>query len=136
MILSRTAIYALRVLALLARAAPAERHTAAELSRAGNVPRHYVNKVMQQLAAAGIVDATRGLGGGFRLARPPRKVRFADVLVAVNVDLQVGRCVFRSGPCRTRDPCELHSVWSDLQAKVDDWAQSTTLATLDRTDDS
>jgi len=132
-ILSRTAIYALRVLTLLGRAAPAENLTAARLSSGASVPRHYVNKVMQQLVAAGIVSATRGQGGGFQLARPPRRVRFADVLAAVNMDLQIGQCVFRAGPCRTSDPCILHAAWSELQERVDDWARRTTLADLDTT---
>ena len=133
MILSRTAIYALRMLTLLGRAAPAENLTAASLSRAASVPRHYVNKVMQQLIAAGIVSATRGQGGGFQLARPPHRVRFADVLDAVNMDLEIGQCVFRPGPCRMKDPCVLHGAWNELQAKVEDWAQRTTLADLDTT---
>jgi len=129
-ILSRTAIYALRVLTLLARAAPAENLPAARLSNDANVPRHYLNKVMQQLVAAGIVSATRGQGGGFRLARAPRRVRFLDVLDAVHIDLQFGQCAFRAGPCRANDPCVLHGAWSELQGRVEDWAKRMTLADL------
>lgn len=129
-ILSQTAIYALRALAVLKGLAPGESLAGPLLSERTGVPRDYLAKVMRQLAKAGIVNAQRGQGGGFSLRRAPQKVRLLEVLEAVDTQLSLGKCAFGPGPCDVKRPCVLHGVWSKFQESVGAWARETTIADL------
>ncbi len=63
--------YALRVLmycaACHARAQPV---TISEVAEKHGISRSHLTKIVQQLAALGLLDTTRGRGGGMRLMRP------------------------------------------------------------------
>lgn len=126
--LSQTAIYALRALAVLKTLPPGGSMAGPLLSERTGVPRDYLAKVMRHLVTAGIVSAQRGQGGGFRLHKPPERIRMADVLEAVTCDTSLGACAFGPGPCDKRKPCMLHGVWSRFQDAVGSWATETTLA--------
>ena len=132
-ILSQTAIYALRCLAVLNSLGPGERMPGPRLSEHTGVPREYLAKIMRQLAVVGIVNAVRGNSGGFSMNRPAAKVRLMDVLKAVDMQLEIGKCAFFEGKCKVARPCALHGVWSNLQQKISDWADGTTVADFDQT---
>lgn len=129
-ILSQTAIYSLRALAVLKAIESGASLSGPLLSERTGVPRDYLAKVMRQLVRAGIVTGQRGKGGGFRLARAPDRVRLIDVFEAVDTELALGRCAFGLGACNKRHPCVLHGVWSQFQERVGGWANDTTLADL------
>ncbi len=136
MLLSQTAIYALRCLAILITLEPGERLTGKTLSERTDVPHDYLNKVMRQLGQAGIVRAVRGNSGGFSMNRPSHKVRIADVLNAVDMQLDLGKCAFSTGNCVAAAPCALHAIWSSLQGRVGAWAEDTKLSDIDKTSHS
>ncbi|MEW6321864.1 MAG: Rrf2 family transcriptional regulator [Acidobacteriota bacterium] len=54
--------------------------TVAEVARAYKVPPAALAKVFQQLVRAGLAHGTRGIGGGYRLARPRAEVTVLDVV--------------------------------------------------------
>jgi Rrf2 family transcriptional regulator, iron-sulfur cluster assembly transcription factor len=54
-----------------------------DIARRLNLPRRYLEQVMQQLVRAGILRGVRGPRGGYRLARERRRVRVADVVRVV-----------------------------------------------------
>jgi Rrf2 family iron-sulfur cluster assembly transcriptional regulator len=128
MILSQTAEYALRCMAVLAGLWPDERVTAKDLAERANVPAAYASKVMRKLVVAGLVDALRGHHGGFLLTRDPATVPLFDVLQAIDFEVHPSECAFGIGRCSPRDPCPLHDVWTDLQQGFEDWARTTTLS--------
>lgn len=106
----------------------AEPMRAADLSRATQVPVHYLSKVLRRLVHARLLVSQKGHGGGFVLARPARKIRFADVLAAVDEAPRGGHCAFGWGECDERHPCPLHPAWSKLNDALTSWADRTTLA--------
>src|SRR5579875_2361054 len=78
-ILSKLADYGVIVAAHLA-AAPERRVTAAAIAAATRLPPATVAKVLKILAHAGLVTATRGAGGGYRLARGAKTISLAEVV--------------------------------------------------------
>lgn len=130
--ISQTAEYALRAMAELALAEPGTALRASELSRATNVPVHYLSKVLRRLVSAGLLLSQKGHGGGFVLARPAHRIRFADVLAAMGEAPVSGRCAFGWGDCDATRPCPLHPAWSTLSDALVRWANDSTLANLRR----
>jgi Rrf2 family iron-sulfur cluster assembly transcriptional regulator len=127
MYLSRPAEYALRAMTYLARQDPGERILTRDLAEAINVPAPFLSKIMRRLTAVGILDAKKGHHGGFVLAKPPAKVRFIDILRAVDFEPTADHCLFGLGNCDSQNPCPLHPEWSALKGQIENWARSHTL---------
>lgn len=125
--LSATAEYALRAMSCLALLAEGQALNAAELSTRTAVPQHYLNKVMRKLVQANLVVAARGHGGGFRLARSPKKISYQEVLEVAGYEKRSDSCVFGWGKCRDSQPCPMHESWKKLNDGFVQWAHGTTL---------
>ena len=80
--LSKTAEYALRVAVCLAQS-PDKLAAADELAEVTKIPRRYLHKVVQDLARGGLVRSQPGPGGGYSIAKSPKKITILDVVNAV-----------------------------------------------------
>jgi Rrf2 family nitric oxide-sensitive transcriptional repressor len=80
--LSKTAEYALRVAVCLAQS-PDKLAAADELAEVTKIPRRYLHKVVQDLARGGLVRSQPGPGGGYSIAKSPKKLTILDVVNAV-----------------------------------------------------
>jgi FeS assembly SUF system regulator len=56
-----------------------------------------VSKVLKQLAQAGLVASTRGINGGYRLARAPDRITIADVVTAMEGPIGMTECSAHAG---------------------------------------
>ena len=118
----------MRALAELAALPREEWLRASDLAERTGVPEAYLAKVLRRLVEHGLLRANKGHGGGFALSRPPRLVRFAEVLAALDSMPSPKRCAFGWGNCNSSRPCPLHPAWARLNAAFDAWANQTTLA--------
>jgi Rrf2 family iron-sulfur cluster assembly transcriptional regulator len=127
-LLNTTVEYAFRALSELAGAAPAETIPSADLAVRTRVPEAYLQKVLRRLVGHGLLHANKGHGGGYALARPASRIRFIDVLEALDAVPSVDHCAFGRPKCSAANPCALHPAWARLGAYVSEWARTTTLA--------
>ncbi|GAA5510166.1 Rrf2 family transcriptional regulator [Novipirellula caenicola] len=89
--LSKTAEYALRAVTCLGTriGQPSSADVLAEQTK---VPRRYLNRVLQDLAAAGLVRSRSGPGGGYELAKEPAEITILDVVNAVAPLERINAC--------------------------------------------
>jgi Rrf2 family protein len=125
---SQTAEYALRAMTLIASAPEGQAITGVEIAEQVDIPVHYVSKVLRRLVEAGLLSSQKGHRGGFCLTRPADRIRFADILTAIDQQLSKDRCAFGWGTCNQREPCPLHPAWKRLNEAFSNWAATTTLA--------
>ena len=59
---------------------PARQISAADIASKFGVSPHHLGKVLRQLGRAGILDATRGVGGGYRFSGNARRLTLMDVI--------------------------------------------------------
>ena len=90
--LSHLADYAVVLMTAAARRDAGERLSATELSAETGVPLPTTQKLMGQLAACGLLQSSRGAGGGFALARPAAEISLADVVEAVEGPIAMTVC--------------------------------------------
>ena len=128
MLFNQTAEYALRAMAHLAMLPPGTSARARDLSAATGIPSDYVSKVLRRMVRSDLLLSQKGHGGGFKLARPPEEITFAEILHSVDEPLDQERCAFGWGACGSHAPCPLHDAYSTLKQGVWKWAQETTLA--------
>src|SRR4051812_13978926 len=131
MLISQTAEYALRAMVWLADHMGDPQVTEA-IAQKTKVPAGYLSKVLQALGRAGLVQAQRGLGGGWALTRPPDEVSILDVVNAVDPIRRITSCPLGLR-AHGNNLCPLHSKLDDALATVEEAFRSTTLADVLRT---
>ncbi len=82
MIVQKSTRYALYAAIDLARAWPGATVSAAEVASRYGLPSTVVAKVVQQFVRSGLASGSRGVHGGYRLARDPRGISLLDVIDA------------------------------------------------------
>jgi Rrf2 family nitric oxide-sensitive transcriptional repressor len=80
------------------------------IAREFSISRNHLNKVVQNLAAAGLIRTVRGAHGGIQLARPAAEIRLGDVVRHLELGQALVEC-FRDdgGACVLTPRCRLKS---------------------------
>jgi Rrf2 family protein len=90
--LTHLADYAVVMMTAAARCAPDARLSATDLALETGVPLPTAQKLMQKLAAHGLLVGQRGAGGGYALARPVDAISLADIVEAVEGPIVLTMC--------------------------------------------
>lgn len=131
MILSQTAVYALRAMLHLAERPDDQPVPVGEIASALDVPRNYLSKILHVLARRGLLRSARGPGGGFGLVDPPSRTTLLEVVAHFD-DLNRDRCLLGRPECREDDPCPAHGQWKEVAAALHAFFHNTTIADLAR----
>jgi FeS assembly SUF system regulator len=121
-ILSKLADYGVIVATHLA-AHPDRQANAAAIAAATRLPQATVAKLLKALAHAGLVTATRGAAGGYRLARLPAAISVAEVVAAIDGDIAVTQCSLHGGSlhgadCERTTYCPTRPHWGAINRAV------------------
>jgi Rrf2 family protein len=128
---SLTCEYAFRALAHLASDDEDTAVLGRDLAERANVPASYLSKILLTLKRGGIVEATRGTGGGYRLARPAAEIALAEITELLDPPRSPGSCFLGGGRlCSNDDPCPGHQGWRCVQEAYLAFIRETTLAQL------
>lgn len=126
--ISPTAEYALRAIVAIAQAG-GEATATQSIAKLTKVPPGYLPKVLQVLGRAGLVESRRGLGGGFKLARPAEVLTVLEVVNAVDPIKRIERCPLdletHGGAL-----CPLHKRLDEAIEQVERSFATTTIADL------
>lgn len=129
--LSTTAKHALRALVQLARLPDGQTMLGRHLAQKAGIPPNYLSKILWTLGSAGIIDATRGTRGGYRLQRRAENIPLADVVELFDKPRLANRCLLDSDrPCNDDTPCAAHEPWKQVKAIYVTFLHDTTLATV------
>ncbi len=109
--------YTLRVLMYCA-AHPDRQITIAELAEHHGVSKNHLMKIVNDLARQGVLETTRGRGGGLRLLKRPADIRVGDVVRSSETDFRLVECFDRrTNVCSLTPSCRLKGVFhAALQA--------------------
>lgn len=103
--------YALRVLIYLAVKDSNEKSTITEITEAYNISRNHLTKVIHQLGQIGVIETTRGRGGGIVLAKAPKDIRVGYIVRQTEEDFHLVECFNKVGnQCVLTPVCGLKSV--------------------------
>jgi Rrf2 family protein len=130
--LSTRVRYGVRAMLELALQADAPSVSSQEVGARQRISPKYVGQLLAQLRASGLVRSVRGQGGGFRLARPPGKIRLLDVVRAFEGSLAPVPCVDDPATCQQSATCAARDLWCELKESVEKPLARLTLADLAR----
>jgi FeS assembly SUF system regulator len=127
--ISKLTDYTTVILARLATS-DAPQRTAADLARDCGLAATTVSKLLKQLQRAGLVTSSRGLHGGYRLARPARAISAAAILDAMEGPLALTECADSHGQCDIRSSCGVGGSWQRINLAIRQALEEITLAEL------
>ncbi|QGN55203.1 SUF system Fe-S cluster assembly regulator [Novosphingobium sp. Gsoil 351] len=117
--LSNLADYAVVTMSAAARHCGGVKVSAAQLAEETGLPAATVQKLVSKLSAAGLLRASRGAGGGLKLARPAAAISLADIVEAVEGPIALTACV-EAGKhdCTLEGTCSVQPHWSAVNAAM------------------
>ena len=120
--------YAVRAASELAAAEGNGLVKAEAIANAQDIPRKFLDNILQGLRQAGLVESRRGPDGGHHLARPASEISIADVIRAIDGPLANvgGRSPETFAPPGAAAP--MREVWIAVRASLREVLEATTLA--------
>jgi len=119
--------YATRaLLALALRDGPA---SVRDIAKSTGLPQAYLEQIMLVMKAAGLVEAKRGVQGGYSLARPANEISLKEIVEAAEGSVAPLGCaaIEPDTSCIEEGECALQLVWIKVRGAVSDILDSVSL---------
>jgi len=124
--------YALRALLVLGLNYGTEVVRIQTISDQQNIPKKFLEQILNDLKALGAVESRRGAAGGYRLARPPQHITLASIVRHVEGALAPVSCVsdrfYERCTCPDEARCAIRSVMFEVREAVVKIMERVTLA--------
>ena len=104
------------------------------ISKQQNIPRRFLEQILNDLKSAGFVESRRGIAGGYRLARAPKEITLARVVRHVEGALAPVGCVsqhfYRKCSCPDERQCAIRSVMKEVRDSIVTILENVTVGEL------
>jgi Rrf2 family protein len=127
--LSTRSRYGLRAVISIARSVQSP-VTAETLAACEGVSKKYLDRLLNTLRSAGLLNGTKGKGGGYTLARPAERITAGDVVRALEGDMRLVPCVGDPDACARTDSCTTRRVWISVEETVKETLNGMTIADI------
>ncbi len=105
-----------------------------EISTRQNIPKRFLEQILNDLKSAGLLESKRGIAGGYRLKRPPEKISLAEVIRHIEGPLAPVSCVserfYEKCSCPNEDKCAIRSVMKEVRDAIVRILEDVTVAQL------
>lgn len=136
--LTRKTDYALVALARLAsqKAAGGSALSARCIADEYGLPRQLLMSLLKSLHRAGLVESTRGVRGGYDLARPSHRISVAEVVEAIEGPARLTPCCADEEPgeactmCAITEKCPITGAIRELNGQIAEYLRTVTIDTL------
>lgn len=128
--------YALRALLVLARDYQEDDSVVRiqEISRKQNIPKRFLEQILNDLKSAHLVESKRGVAGGYRLRRQPDKINLAEIVRHIEGALAPVSCVsekfYEKCSCPDEARCAIRSVMKETRDAIVQIMERVSLADL------
>ncbi len=106
----------------------------ADISVRQGISLSYLEQLFARMRRNKLVVSTRGPGGGYNLGGAPEQVCIADVISAVDEEMQVADKDVVNGSPAYR-PCLTEQLWQELSAEIESYLTTISLADMMRNDE-
>jgi len=99
-----------------------------------NIPKRFLEQILNDLKLAGVLESKRGIAGGYRLSKPPEQISLALVIRHIEGPLAPVSCVSEKFYARCTCPdearCGIRSVMKDVREAIVQVLDGVTVAEL------
>lgn len=82
------------------------------------ISERYLERMMNALVNAELVQSTRGQKGGFQLLKPPSEIRLSTIIQAVEGSMTPVACIDAPGICHRYESCVTKDIWEKLKIAI------------------
>jgi Rrf2 family protein len=104
------------------------------ISEQQNIPKRFLEQILNDLKSLGIVQSRRGVAGGYRLARRPEEITIATVVRHIEGALAPVGCVserfYEKCSCPDESRCAIRSVMKEVREAIVRVTERVTIAEL------
>jgi Rrf2 family protein len=104
------------------------------ISEQQNIPKRFLEQILNDLKSAGVVQSKRGVAGGYRLARRPEEITLATAVRHLEGALAPVSCVsewfYEKCSCPDESRCAVRSVMREVRQAVVNIMERVTVAEL------
>ena len=105
-----------------------------EISTRQNIPKRFLEQILNDLKSAGLLESKRGIAGGYRLKLPPEKITLAEVIRYIEGPLAPVSCVserfYEKCSCPNEDKCAIRSVMKEVRDAIVKILEDVTVAQM------
>lgn len=101
-----------------------------EIAESAVIPTHFLAKIAQDLAKAGIIEIRQGSHGGFCLLMEPKEITLLLVVETMIGEIFLNDCVVRPDSCEVSPSCAVHDVWIQAREQLRATLRNVTFAQL------
>jgi len=101
----------------------------ADISERQGISISYLEQLFAKLRRGELVGSIRGPGGGYRLSRDSADIYVAQVVDAVDENVDATRC-HGQGDCQGGETCLTHELWLDLSEQIHIFLNGISLQSL------
>lgn len=128
--LTLTGEYAIRAMIHMAGISDNKIFNIAAIASSNQIPEKFLRKIIPQLSTAGLIITQRGIGGGIRLGKPAEQITPLDIILAVEGEMALNKCLIDKEFCSDSRWCTVHTLWCDAQKKLKETLSSKSIAQL------
>ncbi len=128
--ISRRLDYGLQLMIALAARDNDQPIPSAQLSDQLLIPLPFLHQIAHTLMQAGLIKASPGPRGGLRLNHPPETTSVLKIAEVLEGPICVTPCLDCNEDCARQSFCSAQFMWDDLQTKIVDLLENTTLDML------
>lgn len=120
MIFSKACEYGIRATIYVAqKSLNQERCSMKDISKEIGSPEAFTAKILQKLVKADIIKSIKGATGGFEVgAKEMKKIKLADIVIAIDGDFNEKKCVLGLKKCSEDQPCPVHNTYKFIKKDV------------------
>jgi Rrf2 family protein len=96
-----------------------------EIAKKEGIPFDYLEKIMEKLREKGLLKTKKGIGGGYSLAFPPKKITLAEIVGALE-EIKPLDCFL----CPKMKTCQAKEAWGEFHASINETLRSINLEDL------
>lgn len=89
-----------------------------EIAENQDVSVKYLDHIIADLKAAGLIVNAGGKKSGYRLNKPAEEITIYDIYVAFEDELLIIDCLQVDGACPRKQTCVLKEYWCDLNQSI------------------
>jgi len=124
--------YALRAMVVLGQNYSDEVVRIQTISKEQNIPKRFLEQILNDLKAAQVVESKRGVAGGYRLAQPPEKIKLSLIVRHIEGALAPVSCVserfYSKCTCPDEATCRIRNIMKEVREAIVKILENTSVA--------
>lgn len=109
---------------------PEQVFAAVDIANATGLPQPTVSKVLKLLTKGGLLNSTRGAGGGYGLSRPAEDISVANIVTILEGPIAATECSAGPGLCAQESTCGIQGSWQKINHRIQHTLDRMSLAEL------